>query len=147
MLLPFILPLFVLAHFLAVVVDIIVAFGYVVKNTDNVFFLRDVNIEEPSLPIQLATRCRVNIAQTSYKLIASDHDFHVVNFTSNVTLLTKIHANSDDNGGLPRLCKVMYAITKLINMFLVYVKVFGIDICITLIVCRVHACALERLHI
>jgi hypothetical protein len=38
-------------------------------------------------------------------LVAGDHDFHVVNLTPSVTLLTDIKENPDGNGGLPSLYK------------------------------------------
>ena len=40
-----------------------------------------------------------------YDVVAEDHDFHVVNLTPSVTLLTHIKENPDGNGGLPSLYK------------------------------------------
>ena len=40
-----------------------------------------------------------------YKLIAGDHDFHVVNLTPSVTLLTDIKPNENGDGGLPSFYK------------------------------------------
>ena len=65
--------------------------------------LLQVNIGEPSLAIQLAPRGKSSIVPAAYELVAGDHDFHVVNLTPSVTLLTEIKANSD--GGLPSLYK------------------------------------------
>ena len=38
-------------------------------------------------------------------LVAGDNDFHVVNLTPSVTLLTEVKENPDGNGGLPSLYK------------------------------------------
>ena len=40
-----------------------------------------------------------------YQLVAGDHDFHVVNLTPSVTLLTEVKANPDGTGKLPSLYK------------------------------------------
>lgn len=40
-----------------------------------------------------------------YQLIAGDHDFHVVNLTPSVTLLTDIKPNENGDGGLPSFYK------------------------------------------
>ena len=64
-----------------------------------------VNIGEPSLPIQLASRGKSSIVPIGYQLIAGDHDFHVVNLTPSVTLLTDIKPNENEEGGLPSFYK------------------------------------------
>ena len=64
-----------------------------------------MSIGEPSLPIQLASRGKASIVPAGYDLVAGDHDFHVVNLTPSVTLLTEIKENPDGNGGLPSLYK------------------------------------------
>jgi len=58
-----------------------------------------VNIGEPALPIQLAGRGKANIVPVDYNLVAGD--FHVVNLTPSVTLLTEVKPNLDGNGELP----------------------------------------------
>ena len=40
-----------------------------------------------------------------YDLVVGDHDFHIVNSTPSVTLLTEVKAHRDGNGQLPSLCK------------------------------------------
>jgi hypothetical protein len=78
--------------------------------------LRQVNIGEPSLPIQLASRGKASIVPAGYRLVAGDHDFHVVNLTPSVTLLTEINANPDGNEGLPSFYKGMYALLNYIYL-------------------------------
>jgi len=80
--------------------------------------LRQVNIGEPSLPIELAARGKANIVPTGYPLVAEDHDFHVVNLTPSVTLLTEINANLYGNGGSPSFYKGMYALSNYICLYL-----------------------------
>ena len=57
------------------------------------------------MPIQLASRGKSSIVSSGYQLVAGDHDFHVVNLTPSVTLLTEVKANPDGNGNLPSLYK------------------------------------------
>ncbi len=64
-----------------------------------------MNIGEPSLPIQLAGRGKASIVPVVCNLVAGDHDFHVVNLTPSVTLLTEVKPNPDGNRELPRFYK------------------------------------------
>jgi hypothetical protein len=65
-----------------------------------------VNIGEPSWPIQLAgIRDKAIIVQAGCNLVAGDHDFHVVNLTPSVTILTEVKPNPDGNGELPSVYK------------------------------------------
>ena len=64
-----------------------------------------VNVGEPSLPIQLASRGKACIVPTGFDLVAGDHDFHVVNLTPSVTLLTEVKADPDGSGKLPSFYK------------------------------------------
>jgi hypothetical protein len=72
------------------------------------------------LAIQLAGRGKTSIVPSGYQLVAGDHDFHVVNLTPSVTLLTEVKANLDDNSGLPSFYKGMCALTRLISMYAIY---------------------------
>jgi hypothetical protein len=65
-----------------------------------------VNVREPSLPIQLASRGKASIVPSCYELVVGDHDFHLVNLTRSVTLLTEVKENLD--GGLQSLYKGKY---------------------------------------
>ncbi len=74
-----------------------------------------MNIGEPSLPIQLASRGKSSIMPVGYQLIAGNNDFHVVNLTPRVTLLTDIKPNENGEGGLPsfykgELCDLLFNI-------------------------------------
>ncbi len=76
------------------------------------FLVIQVNIGEQSLPIQWG---QSSIVLVGYQLIVSDHDFHVVNLTPSVTLLTDIKPNENVEGGLPsfhkgELCELLFNI-------------------------------------
>ena len=62
-----------------------------------------INIGEPSLPLQLASRGKPRIVPSGYQLVDGDRDFHVVNLTPSATLLTEVKANPDGTGNLPSL--------------------------------------------
>jgi len=84
-----------------------------------------VNIGEPSLPIQLTSRGKSSIVFVGYQLIAGDHDFHVVNLTPSVTLLTDIKPNENGEGGLPnfykgKLCDLLFYMYHNCNLKLYY---------------------------
>ncbi len=79
----------------------------------------NINIGEPSLPIQLASREKASIVPSCCELVAGDHDFHVVNLTPSVSLLIEVIENLDD--GLPSLYKGEY-----ILLCVVYLR-FTID--------------------
>ncbi len=73
------------------------------------------------MAIQLASRGNASIVPSGYQLVAGDHDFHVVNLTPSVTLLTEIKADIDGDGGLPSFYKGMYALPRLIDIvFVIY---------------------------
>ena len=80
------------------------------------FFSAQVNIGEPSLPIQLAQRGKANIVPSGCELVAGDHDFHVCNLTHSVTLLTDIKAHPDGDGGLPSLYRGKSIVVYCINI-------------------------------
>ncbi len=67
-----------------------------------------VNVGEPSLPIQLAARGKASIGPSGFELVAGDHDFHVVNLTPSVTLLNEVKGNPNGSGKLPRFYKCAY---------------------------------------
>ena len=69
------------------------------------FHWLQVNIGEPSLPIQWAGRGKASIVPVDCNLVAGDHDFHVVNLTPSVTLLTEVKPNPDGNKELPSFYK------------------------------------------
>jgi hypothetical protein len=66
-----------------------------------------VKIGEPSLPIQLAARGKECMVPACCELVAGDHDFHVVNLTPSVTLLTEVKSDAAKRGSghLPSLYK------------------------------------------
>jgi hypothetical protein len=64
-----------------------------------------VSIGEPSLPIQLASRGKASIVPVRLDLVAGDHEFHVVNLTLSVIVLTDMKEIPDGNGGLPSMYK------------------------------------------
>ncbi len=64
-----------------------------------------MNIGKPSLPIQNAGWGKASIVPVDCNLVAGDYDFHVVNITPSVTLLTEVKPNPDGNGELPSFCK------------------------------------------
>jgi len=70
-----------------------------------IYYRLQVNVGEPSLPIQLAARGKASIVPSGFDLVAGDHDFHVVNLTPSVTLLTEVKANPDGSGKLPSFYK------------------------------------------
>ena len=72
------------------------------------------------MAIQLASRGKSSIVPSGYNLVAGDHDFHVVNLTPSVTLLTEIKSNSNGNGELPSFYKGMYEFTISFHMFDIY---------------------------
>ena len=76
-----------------------------------------VNIGEPDLAIQLASRGKSSIVPAGFQLVAGDHDFHVVNLTPSVTLLTEIKPHPDGNGGLPSFYKGELLIFSTIHTF------------------------------
>jgi hypothetical protein len=57
------------------------------------------------LPIQIASRVKFSIVPVGYDLVDGDQDFHIVNLTPSVTLLTEVKPHSDGNGQLPSLYK------------------------------------------
>jgi hypothetical protein len=75
----------------------------------------EVNVGEPSLPIQLAQRGKASIVPWGFDLVAGDHDFHVCNLTPSVTLLTNIKAHPDGDGRLPSLYKGNIILINAIN--------------------------------
>jgi hypothetical protein len=76
-----------------------------------------VNVEDPALPIQLASMGKVEIVPVGFKLVLIDHDFHVVNLTRE-PLLAKIKANLDGNGELKSFYKGIFVLSRVLNLFL-----------------------------
>ena len=75
-----------------------------------------------------------------YELVAGDHDFHVVNLTPSVTLLTEVKEYLD--GGLPSLYKGEYILFCVICMHLR----FSIDRVRVLFSFKVSPRVLKRLN-
>ena len=57
------------------------------------------------MPIQLASSVKSSIVTVGYDLVAGEYDFHIMNLTPSVTLLTEVKAHLDGNGQLPSLYK------------------------------------------
>ncbi len=96
-----------------------------------------MNIGEPSLPIQLAQRGKSGIVPTGCELVAGDHDFHVVNLTPSVTLVTEVKANLDGTEELPSFYKDVIAI-----LFFVFIAAWCMRVCVS--VCA-GVCVLQEL--
>jgi hypothetical protein len=69
-----------------------------------------VNIGEPSLSIHIAQRGKSCIVPSGCELVVGDHDFHVVNLTPSVTLVTEVTAKPDGTEELPSFYKCVIAI-------------------------------------
>jgi hypothetical protein len=87
------------------------------------------------LPIQLASRGKSSILPVGYVLVTGDHDFHIVNLTPSVTLLTEVKAHLDGNRQLPSLIKIVCLI--ILFAYLVFVSYY-FCLCILLCVGTVH---------
>ena len=71
------------------------------------------------MSIQIASRGKVIIVPSGYEIVARDHDFHVVNLTPSVTLLTEMKANPDGDGGLPSFYEGMCVLICFSYMYIV----------------------------
>ncbi len=98
-----------------------------------------VNIGEPSLPIQLAQRGKARIVPSGCDLVVGDCDFRVCNLALGVKLLTNIKSHPNANGGLPSLYKGKFIVLQCINIYDIDLVV-DYDVCLCELRCSNCPC-------